>query len=1010
MAMPQPRPFAAVVVLAFGLALAPPAAAAAPQSEDRPARPDVFAHEGLSPTDAAAAMTVPDGFSVTLFAGEPDVVQPIAFTFDDRGRLWVVEAYSYPVRVADADARDRILIFEDSNGDGRFDTRKVFAERLNLVSGIEVGFGGVWVGAAPQLLFIPDRDGDDRPDGAPQVLLDGWGFQDTHETLNSFAWGPDGWLYGCHGVFTHSRVGRPGTPDAQRVPINAGIWRYHPTRHVFEVFAHGTSNPWGIDWDEHGQAFLTACVIPHLYHVIPAARYERQAGLHFNPHTYDDIKTIADHRHYFGARPHAANGLSDQTGGGHAHAGAMIYLGGAWPDEYRGSLFMNNIHGARLNRDLLEPVGSGYRGGHAPDFLLANDRWSQIVSLKYGPDGQVVMIDWYDKNQCHHRGVDVHDRSNGRIFKVSYQKAAPVRIDMQTLPSDSLVAMQLHKNEWFVRHARRILQERGANPQTHQAIVAQLFMHEDPRNRLRGLWALHATGGLGSQIVELALRDSDAFVRAWAIQLVCEQPPVDRTWFERFRALAQTDPSPVVRLYLAAALQRLPLGDRRAVLAALVSRGEDSNDPNIPLMLWYAAEPLVTDDPGRAMAMAAEVRMPRLQPLLARRVASLGTSESAALLVDGLATAPEPALRRAILAGMNEAFKGRRSVPMPERWPQVSAALARSDDPQTRTLARFLALTFGDPAATSAARADLADDRVSLDDRRALLAALLRIRDPALGATLQALLQAPGLRGEALRGLAAYDNPDTAEQILALYPTFGPADRRDALNTLAARPASAAALLTALGAKRVPSQDFPAEVIRQIRNLKVAALDAQLAKVWGTMRDTPADRAALIARYRYNLGISPNFVPDARLGRVVFARVCQQCHTLFGTGGTVGPDLTGSNRADRDYILSNVLDPSALIGNDYQAQIVATSDGRVLTGIVRAEDNDALSLTTANEVVVIPKKEIAERRTSTQSMMPDDIWAPLSEAEIRGLLAYLASPAQVPLPETAEAAAPAGPR
>ena len=290
-------------------------------------------------------MTVPPGFRVTLFAGEPDIVQPIAFAIDDRGRLWVCEAYSYPRRVPENQAKDRILIFEDKDGDGHFDTRKVFADKLNLVSGIELGFGGVWVGAAPNLLFIPDKDGDDRPDGPPQILLDGWGYHDTHETLNSFTWGPDGWLYGCHGVFTHSLVGKPGTTDDQRTPLNAAIWRYHPTRHVFEVFAHGTSNPWGLDFDAHGQAFLTSCVIPHLYHVIQGGRYERQAGPHFNPFTYDDIKTIADHRHYLGCGPHAGNGRSDQAGGGHAHAGAMIYQGNTWPKEYHGSIFMNNIHG-----------------------------------------------------------------------------------------------------------------------------------------------------------------------------------------------------------------------------------------------------------------------------------------------------------------------------------------------------------------------------------------------------------------------------------------------------------------------------------------------------------------------------------------------------------------------------------------------------------------------------------------------------------------------------------------
>src|SRR5262249_35100720 len=221
---------------------------------------DAYKYAGLPPQKAAQVMTVPEGFDVTLFAGEPDVVQPIALALDDLGPLWVAEAYSYPVRRKDKDAKDRILIFADTKGTGKFDKRTVFYEGLNLVSGLEVGFGGGWVGAAPYLLFIPDRDGDGKPDGPPEVVLDGWGYQDTHETLNTFIWGPDGWLYGCHGVFTHSRVGKPGTPDKDRTPINAGIWRYHPQKKQFEVFAHGTSNPWGVDFNDHGDAFCTACV------------------------------------------------------------------------------------------------------------------------------------------------------------------------------------------------------------------------------------------------------------------------------------------------------------------------------------------------------------------------------------------------------------------------------------------------------------------------------------------------------------------------------------------------------------------------------------------------------------------------------------------------------------------------------------------------------------------------------------------------------------------------------
>ena len=169
-------------------------------------------------------------------------------------------------------------VVEDTTGDGKPDRRTVFTEGLNLVSGLEVGYGGVWVGSPPHLLFIPVNAAGDAPAGEPEELLDGWGYQDTHETLNAFIWGPDGWLYGCHGVFTHSRVGKPGTPDELRTPINAGVWRYHPIRHEFEVFAWGKSNPWGVDFDEHGRAFVSACVIPHLYQLTQGGRCRAGTG------------------------------------------------------------------------------------------------------------------------------------------------------------------------------------------------------------------------------------------------------------------------------------------------------------------------------------------------------------------------------------------------------------------------------------------------------------------------------------------------------------------------------------------------------------------------------------------------------------------------------------------------------------------------------------------------------------------------------------------------------------
>src|SRR6185295_15127428 len=294
--------------------------------------------EGLSPQDAVKAMTVPEGFSVKLIAAEPEIAQPVAFTFDERGRIWLLECFEYPKgQKVGEKGKDRILILEDSTGSGKADKIKVFYEGLNLATGIEVGYGGVFVAAAPNLLFIPDKDHDDVPDSEPEVLLSGFGRQDTHELLNSFNWGPDGWLYGCHGVFTFANV--------NGIKFSAAVWRYHPITKKFEIFAEGGSNQWGVDWDDYGSAFITACVIPHLYHIVPGGLYHRQAGQNANPYAYGEIVTIADHRHYVGNQWDDKDRLSsDNSGGGHAHDGACVYLGDTYPAEYRNTILMGNIH------------------------------------------------------------------------------------------------------------------------------------------------------------------------------------------------------------------------------------------------------------------------------------------------------------------------------------------------------------------------------------------------------------------------------------------------------------------------------------------------------------------------------------------------------------------------------------------------------------------------------------------------------------------------------------------
>ncbi len=708
---------------------------------------DVFQHAGLPPSQAASVMTVPPGFKVTLFAGEPDVHQPIAFAIDDRGRLWVAEAFSYPVRVPDSQARDQIVIFEDTDNDGHFDSKKVFADKLNLVSGLEVGFGGVWVGAAPQLLFIPDKDADDRPDGPPQVVLDGWGLEDTHETLNSFIWGPDGWLYGCPRGFSRTLQGRQarharqGPRPAQRRDLAVSPDE-GPLR---SLRPRGDEQPLGLsDFDARGQSFLTSCVIPHsLYHIIPGARYERQGGQHFEPYTFDDIKTIADHRHYVGnIRDHAWWGHAplpqDATlaaGGGHAHAGCMIYQGDAWPASYRGSVYMNNIHGARINRDVLKPDGSGFVGSHGPDLLVANDSWSQIISLKSGPDGNVYMIDWYDGQQCHVADPDRPDRSNGRIFKVSYGQTKPIAVNVRSLPDRELAQLANHPNVWHSRMALRVIEERGKlGPEAVDVLRAMTRPGGEAYGALRGLWALHILG-LPADPQGAFHFDGPEAVVGWRVRLAFEDKSPSAALLTAVRDLSATTSSPVVRLEIASALQRTPLDDRWPILEALLARGEDARDRNIPYLLWYAAEPLAERDASRLLSVALNGKIPMVRDFAIRRVGAIGTPVAIGGLVDAIAASRDAETRLALVRGLNEAAKGRRQVAMPARWPDVFAALAKDADAETRSQATALGLTFGDASARNTLREVVTDARRPTPGlRREALAALLKAKDPGLAA------------------------------------------------------------------------------------------------------------------------------------------------------------------------------------------------------------------------------------------------------------------------------------
>jgi putative membrane-bound dehydrogenase-like protein len=963
-------------------------------------------------------MTLPPGFRATLCAAEPEVVQPIAMTIDPKGRLWVVENYSYPIWLGGPRGKDRILIFEDSDGDGRFDRRKVFTEEGTNFTGIELGFGGVWVCATPNLLFFPDRDGDDRPDGPPIVKLDGWNTQAQHNLFNALRWGPDGWLWGCHGILATAMVGSPGRPADQRIPMNCGVWRYHPTRAVFEVVAHGTTNPWGLDFDDFGEAFITNCVIAHLFRVIPGSHFERMYGNDFNPFLYDLMTGCADHLHWAGGRWQDARegrGPHGALGGGHAHVGGMIYLGDNWPAAYRNTIFTCNIHGHRVNNDRFERIEDGARivARHSPDFLLSADPWFRGLELKYGPDGGVYLTDWSDTGECHETDADNAHRENGRIFKITYGDVRPVTVDLARQTDLELARLQLHPNEWYVRTARRLLQDRAAAGQdltaAHRALRQILTDNPDVGRRLRAIWTLFVTSGLDETARLALLEDASPQVRAWAVRLLVDDGRPSAEAVSRLGEMAgakaartgrRFERSPMVRLYLASALQRIPVDQRWPMAEALAGNGDYASDHNHALLIWYGLEPLAARDRGRAVALLGRCPSLTLCRFLARRLVAVDAGAGLAALLPVLQGRPEsyPSFHGEVLDGILEALLGRKRLAMPPRWPAVFAGLAQRGDSAVRAKAAALGLVFGDPQAEAGLRAIVEERADSLASRRFALQCLVERRAEGLAPLLFTLLDDSDLRAPAIRALAAAHDPATPGSILRRYPGLTAAERDDAIATLASRPAWAMALLDAIAQGTVPRRDLNTTVARQILAFRAPNLSSALERTWGTLRPMAGDKTRLIAKYKGMLAAADFPPADPDRGRALFGRICAQCHRLFGQGGDVGPDLTGSDRANPDYILENVLDPNASVGRDYTLTTVATRDGRLIAGILREQTPNALVLQTAAERITVSRDDVEEVKGSNVSMMPEGQLEALTPQEVRDLFAYLAAPHPAPSP------------
>ncbi len=970
----------------------------------------------LSPADAQKKFTLPPGFEIRLFASEPEVVNPVAMTWDERGRLWVIELYEYPLGAKPGEkGRDRIKILEDTDADGVADKVTVFADGFNLATGLALGNGGAYVGQAPHFLFLKDTDGDDKSD-TQEIIKTGFGLEDRHELLNGFTWGPDGYLYMTHGVFTISKVVDPAALKVDPVLLTAGVARFHPMTKKFEIFAEGTSNPWGVDFDRTGNAFVSACVIEHLFHLVPGGIYDRQAGQPPHPYAYELLHAINDHKHKMAA-----------------YAGIQVYHGDQFNGENLGTILQGNIHDNAIHQDKLTANGSSFVASHWRDLVRGNDGWFMPVSTQVGPDGAVWIMDWYDKYPCYQNanadpaGVD---REHGRIWRVVYtgaEKSKPVpsrpsrEMNLAKLSSEELVHLLAHKNSWHRRVAQRLISERRDLPNAntlHNDTALHKMFRDGPSldARLAALWTLHTSGGLDEEWVEKAADDKEPALRAWAARITGERGYWLQDTFKRLEKLAR-DPEPTVRLAVAIAARQFVSGAltvntppavpiREAatggILSSLWFSSSDAKDPVLPFMIWMAAEPVVAFDPIHALGFyhqdGATKQMPLAGILLTkimRRVCDLRDEARLSEAVTSFGKIPETA-PETLMAGLRGLIEGQRGKAIAPNAGAVSviSKLSGMANADVAKLAQQLGTLWGDASALKATLARVLDSTASESDR---LIAIQTARKTKSESTRDVMLQLLSrkenerVHTEAIAALGELGGDSVGQAVLDQWPRFGPATRRAAADALSSRFQWRSALFNGLQARIISPGDLSPTLIRSLVNHRDEGVRDRAQRLIGRYRDPGADKLKLIAEKRK---IVLDGQPDLKSGREVATRACLTCHKLHGEGAEVGPDLTGVGRSSLDALLANVIDPNQIIGAGYENVEIETKDDRSVSGrVVENTESRVRVLMVGAKEEVISKSEIKSMRVSENSVMPEGL-EQLPDAELRNLIWFLLAPPQ----------------
>jgi putative heme-binding domain-containing protein len=960
-----------------------------PHRQDRPP------NKPYSPQEAIQRMTVPEGFTVELVASEPEIVNPIAMSFDDRGRIWITESLEYPRKSA-GPGRDRVKVLEDTDRDGRADKFTVFADNLNIPTGVALGYGGVWVLNAPDLLFMKEKDGREV---SREVVATGFGRTDTHELPNSLTWGPDGWLYGLNGVFNQSRVVSKG----KTFEFTCAMWRVHPRTREFQVFAQGTSNPYGIAWDNEGSAIIEVChwANDHLFHFVETGYYQRQAGA-YPPFTIK-IGSITDHGH-------------QKT----AYCGISFFDSDAYPERFRERIYVGNIHGGCINVDRLQRDGSTYAAKAEPDFLNANDVWFMPVALKTGPDGCLYVLDWYDRYHCYqdaNRDPEGIDRLKGRLYRVRYRNSprAPV-FDLANESDDQLIARLGSPNIYFRETAQRLLTERGG---TALAKLERLVLDDSrPRKqRMHALWSLVGAGPLQPSFQERLLEHSDAAYRAWSVRAAGNTGDVTARLKWMITRLVR-DLSPDVLLQLAIAARKIEGIDARRLLIDVLRYC--GHDKLIPSIVWPNLHPLLEDATPRFATLIAEgdftPGLRFLMPHIVNRLLSARAtdSDSIARLVEYAATHDADTAKEClsvISAKMRELSDADRRLFATSLEPFLRKILARGEQQPlflgSELLAARLGIADENPAKTRQ-RFVSSDQNESV--RLQALDALIAFKDPELLASLGTIWkqESVGFQGKVLAALGRADDPKLADQILGVYKTMHTELQPLAIDLLMQREPWARRLLDAVQKDKVPAMVLNANHLRKILESNDREALWAVEKKWGKVREERnPERERVVTQMAGFLRANSG---DAHAGERVFRNLCGQCHVIHGQGGTIGPDITANGRTTFEQLLSNVFDPSLVIGPAYQVTTVVTRDGRNLTGLIAEENDQRIVIRMPGEgQEAVPRNNVKYTRVSKLSMMPEGVETLLDKKDLADLFAFLSldkhpsDPTARPIPGAAAA-------